>query len=387
MDFDGEKIYKCGDSLSKIYKCGEVVWSADTGPDYSKMALTFEAEDPETFLEIFFPRAITFEYSYDGGENWTTVTVDRIQRPLWIDEDHKTFMIKANETSYNGTSISATTGPFKVYGNIMSLIDSTNYSNLLSLTANRAFALLFMNCTGLTSAENLVLPATALTTACYSNMFLGCTSLTTGPARLPATTLARFCYEGMFYGCSSLQTAPELPATTLADYCYLTMFQECTSLKEAPELPATTLAENCYRNMFVLCSSLENAPELPATTLAPYCYLSMFYGCTSLTQAPALPATALTLNCYTQMFYGCTALTTAPVLPATVLVQSCYQNMFSGCTSLNYIKCLATDLTATDCLSYWVVGTPFIGTFVKKAGVEWPRGINGIPYIWTIEEA
>ena len=169
--------------------------------------------------------------------------------------------------------------------------------------------------------------------SCYSQMFFGCTSLTTAPS-LPATTLANECYRNMFSRCTSLTTAPALPATTLAAGCYLEMFQGCTSLTTAPSLPATTLANSCYLGMFQGCTSLTTAPELPATTLASSCYNAMFRECTSLTIAPSLPATTLAVACYDGMFLVCTSLTTAPELPATTLANSCYYDMFGGCSSL-----------------------------------------------------
>ena len=118
--------------------------------------------------------------------------------------------------------------------------------------------------------------------------------------------MASYCYSNMFYGCTSLTTAPSLPATTLANNCYNSMFQGCTSLTAAPSLPATTLNTNCYYYMFYGCTSLTTAPSLPATTLANNCYNSMFKGCTSLTTVPSLPATTLANNCYNSMFYLCT---------------------------------------------------------------------------------
>ena len=80
----------------------------------------------------------------------------------------------------------------------------------------------------------------------------------------------------------------------------------------------------------------------------------MFANCTALTTAPALPATTLKTGCYNVMFADCTALTTAPALPATTLADYCYCNMFSGCSKLSEVKMLATDVSATDCLSYWL---------------------------------
>ena len=202
---------------------------------------------------------------------------------------------------------------------------------------------------------------------------------------LPATTLADCCYDSMFYGCTSLTTAPELPATTLADCCYDSMFYGCTSLTTAPELPATTLAYRCYKSMFSGCTNLTTAPALPATTLANYCYQYMFSGCTSLTAAPALPATTLTNWCYNNMFYGCTSLTTAPELPATTLASGCYERMFYNCINLNYIKMLATDISATKCLYYWVRNVASTGTFVKNPDMTTlSTGENGIPSGWTV---
>ena len=249
--------------------------------------------------------------------------------------------------------------------------------------ASSCYSNMFQNCTSLTTAPEL--PATTLTgTYCYSNMFQGCTSLTTAP-ELPATTLTNDCYAYMFYSCTSLATAPALPATTLANYCYEHMFQNCTSLTAAPALPATTLANYCYNNMFNGCTSLATAPALPATTLKLSCYGSMFYKCTSLATAPVLPATTLANYCYSSMFYKCTSLATAPVLPATKLVKSCYYYMLYDCTSLSYIKCLATDISASNSHKNWVAYVAATGTFVKPASMtSWPSDENGIPSGWTV---
>ena len=109
----------------------------------------------------------------------------------------------------------------------------------------------------------------AMASYCYSNMFQGCTSLTTAPS-LPATTLASYCYSNMFYGCTSLTTAPSLPATTLANNCYNSMFQGCTSLTTVPSLPATTLKINCYNSMFYLCTKIKLSTTASGTYTKSY---------------------------------------------------------------------------------------------------------------------
>ena len=206
---------------------------------------------------------------------------------------------------------------------------------------------------------------------------------------LSADVLSDRCYVEMFSESSNLELAPDLPATTLAQSCYSNMFSGCTSLTTAPELPVTTLAQSCYSNMFNGCTSLTTAPDLPATTLATDCYSSMFHGCTNLTTAPDLPAITLASYCYSNMFNGCTSLIEAPELPATTLASYCYSAMFYNCPNLNYIKCLATDISATDCTRYWVSGVSSTGTFIKNSSMSsWIIGSSdGIPSNWTVQNA
>lgn len=116
------------------------------------------------------------------------------------------------------------------------------------------------------------------------------------------------------------------------------------------------------------------------------CFMNMFNGCSSLVKAPSLPATTLKASCYAYMFQNCTSLTTAPELPASEINNSSYDTMFSGCTSLNYIKCLAEsgNREGLENCRRWVSGVAASGTFVKKTGINWPNGINGIPDGWTV---
>ena len=153
------------------------------------------------------------------------------------------------------------------------------------------------------------------------------------------------------------------------------------SLRKA-SVPNYAFCRFCYNsNKIVDASNL----KLPATTLAESCYDQMFSDCTSLTTAPELPATTLAESCYYSMFSGCTSLTTAPELPATTLATECYSSMFSGCTSLNYIKMLATDISASNCLVNWVRDVSAKGTFVKSSSATWNKtGSSGVPSGWTV---
>ena len=333
-------------------------------PDPLATPLTMEALTAGNIqVNMSDPLTTGMKYSVNGGAKTlinTTTTIDVAAG------DKVQFYGNGTSTQvygYNPEVKLLGTAQTKAYGNIMSLLDEDNFATLTALP-NRDYVFygLFKNNANLTDASGLLLPATTLTKQCYCVMFLGCSSLTAAPV-LPATTLAESCYNSMFSGCSSLTAAPALPATTLVRSCYASMFKNCSTLTAAPALPATTLAESCYN--------------------------CMFNGCSSLTAAPALPVTTLAKNCYYQMFYGCSSLTAAPALPATTLAVGCYCQMFQNCSHLNSVTCLATDISASDCIKDWLLsaGSAVQGTktFYKAASMTgW--GTN-IPDGWTVEDA
>ena len=175
------------------------------------------------------------------------------------------------------------------------------------------------------------------------------------------------------------------------DNVFYKLFKENDYLIDASNLilPATTLAYGCYWSMFYNCRCLTTAPELPATTLTEKCYNSMFFQCRNLKTAPSiLPATTLAIRCYSEMFSLCINLKTAPELPATTLVENCYDNMFQSCNNLNHITMLATNISATKCLYFWVYSVSSTGTFVKHPDMKsLPTGRSGIPSGWVVEDA
>ena len=345
--------YQNSSSFTRAYQGSELVWEKPS-PTSNYITFTAKANSSSVGLTAL-SSGQTLEYSTDGN-TWsnmttgTTITLNNSGDSVYVRG-----ILSAVQWFYGYTNFT-TSGNLKLSGNINYLWNKDNPDAELKQFCGYG---LFSGCTALSDVSELELPATTLVYNCYASMFNGCTSLTAAPV-LPATTLASHCYFGMFTGCVSLTTAPVLPATTLASNCYMYMFNGCTSLTAAPALPATTLASECYRNMF--------------------------WNCSSLTTAPALPATALTNYCYAYMFQGCTSLTSSPELPATTLVTECYRSMFYGCSNLNYIKCLATDISASNCTYSWVNNVSGIGTFVKASSMSsWATGINGIPSGWTVE--
>lgn len=282
----------------------------------------------------------TLSYSKNGGE-WQTMDSTTLVPVVQGDKvQFKGEVTQFNDGEEYGYTPHIDYGEeqgnveFNIMGNIMSLTYGDNFIASSTTISDNRFMFIF-NYTRVVSAEHLVLPATTLAGSCYFEMFRGCTSLT---------------------------TAPVLPATTMTEYCYAKMFRGCTSLTKAPALPAISLVEGCYSSMFQGCTSLTNAPNLPATTLADYCYNDMFHNCTSLASAPELPATTLT--------------------------DFCYGAMFMGCISLNYVRCLATNISASNCTMDWLKGVAASGTFVKNASMSsWPTGTSGIPSGWTVQDA
>ena len=131
--------------------------------------------------------------------------------------DNTTYGPSDNEADCSNISCSA---DCYVYGNVMSLVNSSGYASADTLSETYTFAYLFCrndkikNKTG----YDLLLPATTLTSSCYKYMFYDCKGLTTAPV-LPAPTLVENCYYSMFYYCSSLKSVTCLATNISASNC------------------------------------------------------------------------------------------------------------------------------------------------------------------------
>ena len=297
-------------------------------------------------------------------------------------------------TASTGSRFSVADGTCYVYGNIMSLVNKSDFATATALPSGSCtFSGLFYENTNILNhpEKSIMMPATTLRDRCYFGMFQGCTGLTRVP-KLPATDLtgADRCYKDMFYACTGIIKGAQLPATTLSEGCYWSMFQGCTSLDYAAGLGADKLKTYCYRYMYYGCEKLGTAPLIKATTfedgegegagccsymfgnctllklpkdsdpekqfklemdnLPAECYQGMFKGCSSLDVAPDLPAETLVGGgCYQNMFEGCSSLKTAPTISATTLTNSCYANMFKNCSQLTSAPTLGATALADYC--------------------------------------
>ena len=198
--------------------------SGDT-PTPLEKPLTFNITSGGTIVWEASDASITktIEYKLNDAE-WVSITSTTAGVIINVVAGDK-IQFRGNNATYGDnysesySAFSNSTAKFEVEGNIMSLINSTNFDTLTTLESGDTFCWLFYNCTGLTSAENLILPATTLTNSCYVGMFYDCTGLTTAP-ELPATDLAPYCYEYMFENCSNLNYIKCL-ATSLPNGCTL----------------------------------------------------------------------------------------------------------------------------------------------------------------------
>ena len=183
------------------------------------------------------------KYSLNGGEK-QNVTEGNTYSINVSEGDKVSFYCNGFSNSSTSTVFSGTGSVrYKVYGNIMSLLDEENFATTTPSLTAACFKGLFKDDSYLTDASGLLLPAETLDIMCYQEMFRNCSALTTAP-ELPATTLDQYCYYYMFGGCSVLTTAPKLPATDLVKYCYAKMFDNCDNLTDAYVKAAYTASNN-----------------------------------------------------------------------------------------------------------------------------------------------
>lgn len=204
----------------KIRTAGKVYWRSNNGVDK------------------------TIEYSLNDSA-WTSITSSSTPPTITVSANDIVRFRGTNvtygvsKTDYSGfghgqtgedtsSSYDIDAADFDVEGNIMSLIYGDNFIGHTTFNGGEFnFCSLFKKAKVI-SAENLVLPATTLTTACYRAMFSWCTYFEEPPV-LPATTLSQYCYWYMFQR-TAITTAPELLAEALVAYCYGGMFEYATSL-------------------------------------------------------------------------------------------------------------------------------------------------------------
>ena len=412
---DGEATITVSVEASEYYQAGELEVKVAV-----KRPLTFEALEDGN-ISVWFHGAVLEKpvvYSVNG-EAKQEITTDK---DITVSKGDKVEFWSANErltqNDWNWGLQIHPNSQCAVYGNVMSMItpDGNYHTNK---TITKDFALYGLLCgsyywddatekfvffTVAHDKYKLVLPATTLTTACYSHM-LQETGFTEAP-ELPATELANYCYQHMFQECHNLTKVPKLPATELPEGCYGYMFQYCDELTESPAITVKSMDNYACQGMFSNCQKLKKANAITVEkSVKQLAFNEMFRSCPILTETPAITADSLGSQAAYNMFYGsqklkkvnainvrvlgpsafdnvfqnkpaleevvainaekvygyacyymfdnCTQLAKVPAtLPATTLAYSCYHSMFSNCTSLTKAPALPATELKPYCYNY-----------------------------------
>lgn len=143
-----------------------------------------------------------------------------------------------------------------------------------------------------------------------------------------------------------------------------------------------------FFGLFFGCTKLIYADELilPTKLDFTHCFYRLFRGCSNLLTSPNLfEIDASPRNTFQEMFHSCSKLTSDILINSTKPGLQGYNNMLYGCSQLNYIKMLATDISASNCLLNWVQGVSATGIFVKNINATWTTtGNSGVPTNWTV---
>lgn len=254
--------------------------------------LTFLAEEACTFSFRIYSNRTTemitsVSYSLDNGKTWTTLTNDgsttqTITTP--IIKPGKRVIWKGIATTYDTefnvarTSAFSSTGNFKAYGNVLSMILGDNFANTSLLPETWNLRNLFYRCYKVTDISGMVFPV-----ATYAS------------------------FHGMFCEATGLINAHTTMPMTNAEYCCCNMFAGCTNLVIGPELPATQLVNREYSDMFLNCSSLTTLSVLPALIVPAYTYYRMCKGCSSLSSVTMYATNVAATNAVGEMLSGVAA--------------------------------------------------------------------------------
>ena len=205
----------------------------------------------------------TLSYSLDNGETWSTITISSTTTFATINTGD-TIIFKGNNTklanAWDNYNYFNATKQFKVYGNIMSLLNGDDFkeNSEFNSNSNHNFAGL-LRTTYLVDASNLILPALTLCVSSYNGMFRGATNLVYGPKLLPALDVPHDAYSSLFESCTSLVEAPEILATTVSGdgalnrmFCMNRSSKVTAAMTKGPVLRITNpfSYNNTYQQLF-----------------------------------------------------------------------------------------------------------------------------------------
>lgn len=215
--------------MAKTYTGGG---SRPTPPAVSKI-LNFKAITASTIsMKSNAATAPTLEYSTDGVNyltwNHTTDNGYEVYDIINLAEGDIVYFRGSNATMGSGDnnySKFIMTGSVEGAGSVMSLLDNTGESGIISYDY------------------------------CFKRLFYQCTAMTKAPD-LTATTLTKSCYDGMFNGCSNMVQGPVILANELGQHSFAYTFGNCSSLKKIVIPSEQAVPFGCFIATFYLCGQL-----------------------------------------------------------------------------------------------------------------------------------
>lgn len=215
--------FKQPTNISNEFGVNAIPTGWTTTIDYSQMYFTIESLQDSNEIKMqryHSPNNPTLSYSLDDGETWTTATISGTKSFGTINTGQKIIFKGSNTrfaTAWDAYNYFTATKQFKVYGNVMSLLNGDDFINNSEFDSSTTYHCVgLLRTTLLVDASNMILPATTLYESSYNGMFRGATNLVYGPKLLPALDVPHDAYSSMFEGCTSLVEAPEIMATTVS---------------------------------------------------------------------------------------------------------------------------------------------------------------------------
>ena len=381
--------------------CGEsslsfTVRQAGVAPPERKY-LSFTSEGTTTISMSNAEGCAPVLYYSKDAQNWTQWDYSGLEftsdSPLYICGDNPEGFCHLDDEYIYFSQFVSSGDNFGVSGSIMSLLDP--YQEASVIPTQYCFALLFKNCTGLTTAPTL--PATTLVDHCYYGMFRGCTSLNYVKCLATDISASNCTYEwldgvskrGTFVKAEGVDW-PSGPSGIPSGWTvkidgqgeepitaskYLTFTSEGTTTISlanyytAPILFYSTDAQNWtqwnYSELvFTKDSPLylrgDNPEGITHPNYEENCLeYSWFYSSgdrfgvsgniMSLLNSDTDLLTVPSEYCFAYLFFECSNLISAPDLPATTLANYCYLSMFEGCTNLPVAPALPASTLAVGC--------------------------------------
>ena len=323
--------------IKKYYKLIKVDYEDSA---YFRITNTSNTGGFFTITRNGYPTTADLKYSLDGV-NWTTADLST-DFSLEVDAGANVYMKGTNTSGFNSSNSNyykmAMDVDHTIGGNIMSIVDETNYATTTSIPAY-CFAHLFYGDTHLVNAGGVNFGGvTSISNYGCAYMYSNCTSLTTGSDLSSVTIIG-------YYGCQN-------------------MYGNCTSLTTGSDLSSvTSIGSTGCQNMYSNCTSLTTGSDLSSVTSIGS------QGCG-------------------YMYTGCTSLTTPSDLSSVTSIENsgCYY-MYGDCTSLT--KAIAPNISTWNTTQFgsWLSNTAATGVVRKPAGLTIPTDTaSGIPTGWTTED-